>query len=174
MPKRRKYIKEDLEEIVQNNISVRGVLSDLGIVPAGGNYKTIQKKIQEFNIDTSHFLGQGYLRGKSHSFSKKIPLSEILVENSSYTSTSHLKNRLLKDNLFDYKCSECSISDWNGKPLSLHLDHINGINDDHRFDNLRLLCPNCHSQTPTWTGKNIGAYAPYVKNKGFKSDTTGA
>ncbi|MGB2240169.1 MAG: HNH endonuclease [Pseudomonadales bacterium] len=54
-----------------------------------------------------------------------------------------------------YNCSSCGIGDeWNGKPITLQLDHINGVNNDHRLDNLRMLCPNCHSQTDTWCGRN--------------------
>ena len=67
---------------------------------------------------------------------------------------AHLKERLVKEKYLEYKCAECGITEWNGKPLSLHLDHINGINNDHRIENLRFLCPNCHSQTNTYAGKN--------------------
>jgi 5-methylcytosine-specific restriction endonuclease McrA len=56
----------------------------------------------------------------------------------------------------EYKCQCCGISEWLDKPISLQLDHINGINNDHRIENLRFLCPNCHSQTDTYAGKNIG------------------
>ena len=67
---------------------------------------------------------------------------------------ARLKERLVKEGILEYKCAECGISKWNNKPLSLHLDHINGINNDHRIENLRFLCPNCHSQTDTYAGKN--------------------
>ena len=67
-----------------------------------------------------------------------------------------MKARLIKEGYIEYKCAICGIKDWLGQPLSLQLDHINGINDDHRLENLRLLCPNCHSQTDTYAGKNKG------------------
>lgn len=54
-----------------------------------------------------------------------------------------------------YKCNCCGIKDWNGKPIVLQLDHVNGIHTDNRWDNLRLLCANCHSQTDTYAGKNL-------------------
>lgn len=83
------------------------------------------------------------------------PLEDILVENSSYTNTKCLKEKLLKKKLLTNNCYECGIgSEWNGKPLSLQLDHKNGINNDNRLENLRLLCPNCHSQTPTFCGRH--------------------
>ena len=72
-------------------------------------------------------------------------MEEILIENSSYDNIASLKRRLLNEGYLEYKCSECGISEWNGKPLSLHLDHINGKHNDHRIENLRFLCPNCHS-----------------------------
>jgi len=53
-----------------------------------------------------------------------------------------------------FECSMCGIRDWNDKEITLELDHINGNNRDHRLANIRLLCPNCHSQTPTWRGRN--------------------
>lgn len=86
----------------------------------------------------------------------KIPLNEIIEGKHSYYKTGHLKHRLIEAKIFEDRCFECGLStEWNGKPIVLHLDHINGINNDHRLENLRLLCPNCHSQTSTWCGKNI-------------------
>lgn len=81
-------------------------------------------------------------------------LSKILVSNSSYKNMTRLKLRLQKELGLEYRCDNCKISEWLDKPISLQLDHINGINNDHRLENLRLLCPNCHSQTETFAGKN--------------------
>ena len=80
---------------------------------------------------------------------------EIFVENSSY-ARHNLKKRILRFNLIPFICSECDLSDeWNGKKIVLQLDHINGINNDNRIENLRFLCPNCHSQQDTFAAKNI-------------------
>ena len=87
---------------------------------------------------------------------KKVPLDEILKGEHPYYQTGKLKRQLLQANVFPYECDKCAISDWNGLPLSLHLDHINGDSSDHRLGNLRFLCPNCHSQTETYCGKNKG------------------
>lgn len=82
-------------------------------------------------------------------------MEEILVENSTYLNRAKLKERLVRDNLLKYECSVCgNTGEWNNKFLSLQLDHINGINNDNRIENLRFLCPNCHSQTDTFSGKN--------------------
>jgi 5-methylcytosine-specific restriction endonuclease McrA len=84
-----------------------------------------------------------------------IPLGELLVVGRG-TNRGHLKARLIKAGLLKHECAECGITAWRGKPLTLHLDHINGRNDDDRIENLRLLCPNCHSLTETYCGGNVG------------------
>ena len=111
--------------------------------------------VRRLSLDTSHWTGQGHLKGKTHNWTKKIPLSKILVVNSQYVSSSNLKRRLLREGVLEYLCSKCGITTWNEEPIILQLDHINGDNLDHRKENLRLLCPNCHSQTQTFAGRNI-------------------
>lgn len=86
---------------------------------------------------------------------KIIPMSELLVDDRPATNRVYLKNRLIKEGLIKNVCNDCGLSSsWNGKPLVLQLEHINGKNNDNRFENLCLLCPNCHSQTTTFAGKN--------------------
>lgn len=127
----------------------------LGLRVAGGNYKTLYAHIDEYKIDTSHWTGQGHLRGRTHTWAPKVPLDEILIENSRYRGGSYkLKHRLLTLGLLRPLCSLCGIFEWQGLPLRLQLDHINGIPTDNRLENLRLLCPNCHSQTESYCGKN--------------------
>jgi hypothetical protein len=85
--------------------------------------------------------------------------SEILVERSTYAWTSTLKRRLLKEGVLVNRCSRCGLGpEWQGEPLTMILDHRNGDNRDNRLGNLRLLCPNCNSQQPTFAGKNRGRY----------------
>ena len=84
-----------------------------------------------------------------------VPLEEILIGKHPTFQTSKLKNKLLKEAIKTNSCEECGLSDeWNGKLIVMHLDHINGRSDDHRLENLKMLCPNCHSQTPTYSGRN--------------------
>ena len=87
----------------------------------------------------------------------KIPLDEILNGNHPQYQTFKLKNRLFESGLKDNKCEMCGVKEWNGVQLNCELDHINGIRTDHRLENLRVLCPNCHSQTETYRAKNIAA-----------------
>jgi len=135
-------------------ISLRAVLQRLGLHPTGANYKTVQMTIARLGLDTRHFLGRGHLRGKSHGWARRLPLDVILVANSGYMSMWNLKRRLITGGLMESKCSECGLTEWRGGRLGLVLDHINGDARDHRLENLRLLCPNCNSQTPTFAGRN--------------------
>lgn len=82
-------------------------------------------------------------------------LNQYTTENKRLPNTHDTKLRLIKLGIFSNKCNTCSITDWNGKPLSLHLDHIDGNPRNNLISNLRLLCPNCHSQTDTYCGKNV-------------------
>jgi Zn finger protein HypA/HybF involved in hydrogenase expression len=146
------YSKETLSEIVSKCSNLAQVCRAYGITSSSGNYKTIKKKIQEFNIDISHFTR----KLKKVKVSERVNnIEDILVENSPYQNISSLKKKILKQGLMEYKCAICGISEWLGNPLSLQLDHINGISNDHRLENLRLVCPNCHSQTETFAGRNV-------------------
>lgn len=107
----------------------------------------IKRRCKQLNISTEHFI-------ISNNGSKKTSLKEILIENSSYKNTSRLKERLINEKYLEYKCDCCgNIGEWQGKPLILQLDHKNGNHQDNRLENLRLLCPNCHTQTETYGSK---------------------
>jgi 5-methylcytosine-specific restriction endonuclease McrA len=92
------------------------------------------------------------LRGVLRVRTRALPLKTMIRRKMARGS---IKRRLLELGLLDDCCSRCGICDWRGKPLVHHLDHINGVRDDWRLDNLRMLCPNCHSQTPTFAGRNL-------------------
>lgn len=148
------YTLEQFTEAVKTSYSKAGVLKQLNLDVSGGNYKTVDNLVKKFKLDTSHWTGQGHLRGKKCEWAKSnYETKDLLTENNTF-QTFKLKQRLLKEGIIQNKCSECGVSDWNGKALNMHLDHINGINNDHRLENLRMLCPNCHSQTDTYCGKN--------------------
>lgn len=146
--------RDELAKLVANSTTLSSVLKALGLTTKGtSNFHSLKKRLEEDNIDYHHIkLGLDSNKGRKFPSSKKIPLEKILVENSSY-SRDALKIRLVKEGLLDYKCSECGLIEWNGKPLSLQLDHKNGVHNDNRLFNLRFLCPNCHSQTKNFAGK---------------------
>jgi len=146
------YTDSELIDAISNSKSIADVLRFLNLSYNGGNYRTIKKNIKRLNISINHFNSKQEIISKNR---KKFSLEEIMIENSLYISTSSLKERILKEKILECKCIECGVTDtYNNKPIVLHLDHINGVNNDHRLENLRLLCPNCHSQTDTYAGKN--------------------
>lgn len=147
-----KYTHEQIRNAVPTCFSIRQLLLALGLADRGSNYKTIKTKLQALDIDTSHFTGQGHAKGKLK-IERRTHASEYLTYGSSITSYK-LKLVLLRDGLLDPTCSCCGGTEWLGGPIPLELDHINGDNADNRFENLRLLCPNCHALTPTYRGKN--------------------
>ncbi len=151
----RKLNVEKVKEAIAKSESLAGTLKILGLYVGGANYKTIHNFIKIHKIDTTHWKGQAIWRGKKLPYTKAIPLSKILVINSTYTSTSGIKRKLLKEDKILNKCYTCGQEPiWNGKLLVMVLDHINGINNDNRLENLRLLCPNCNSQQATFAGRN--------------------
>jgi Zn finger protein HypA/HybF involved in hydrogenase expression len=142
---------------VRENVSVAGVLRTLGLRPAGANYSMVHRRVRELSLSTSHWTGMGHLRGRSHDWAKKLPLSVVLCSPTRYRGGSAaLKERLFREGILTRRCSHCGLESWCNAPLALHLDHVNGDSEDNRVENLRVLCPNCHSQTATYCGRNKG------------------
>ena len=144
-----------LKNAVNTCTSYRQVLTKLGLREAGGNYSQIKKYIKEYKLSIKHFKGQGWKKGLSGLDLPRIPLEKILIKNSNFQSYK-LKKRLFAAGLKTARCEECG---WkkisvDGR-LPLELDHINGNSQDNRIENLRILCPNCHSLKPTHRGRNI-------------------
>ncbi len=151
----KKWSEEKLSKVVKNSLSIRGVIVQLGLIPAGGNYEQIKKYIREQNLDTSHFTGKGWRTGTQIPAVPAAPIEKILVKHS-YVQSFKLKKRLLKEGL---KTARCELCGWAKRSedgrVPLELDHINGDRYDNRLENLRILCPNCHSLQSTHRGKNI-------------------
>ena len=141
-----------LKKIVSEQYTYAAVLKEFNLSIAGGNMKSLKKYIKLFEISTDHFNEKiSFLT--SEYFNKKWDNEKIFCENSP-ALTQTVKSRIIKQNLFEYKCS-CGLKGlWNNKPITLQLEHKNGNNTDHRLENLEFLCPNCHSQTATYGSKN--------------------
>ena len=151
----RKYTEELLRDAVENSVSIARVLRYLGVVQSGGMHAHISRSIKRFGIDTSHFMGQAWRRNRT--FPDPRPPEEILrllPAGSPRAKGKRLRESLIKSGR-KYVCASCANSGvWMMRALTLHVDHINGNYLDCRPENLRFLCPNCHSQTPTHAGRN--------------------
>lgn len=141
----------DLKKLIEKSKTMAQVLGHFGLKNKGGNHRTLKKRLEEEGIDYSKFrsnFGVGRV-------APVLPLEQVLVENSTYTNRNFLKKRLIKEGVLRNECACCGMkAEWNGKPLVLILDHANGLPNDNRVQNLRLLCPNCNSQTDTFAGRN--------------------
>lgn len=157
---KRKWTDEQFIEAVRNSLSYAEVLRKIGLKVAVSNYDTVKRKIAELNLDTSHMSGKVWNYGERYrQVKQKQPLSEILIEHSTFVNTHHLRERLLREGIKEYKCECCGRTEWLGKPIKLELHHINGVKDDLRLYNLQILCPNCHTFTGNYRGKNMGMSA---------------
>ncbi|PIT90240.1 MAG: hypothetical protein COU22_03275 [Candidatus Komeilibacteria bacterium CG10_big_fil_rev_8_21_14_0_10_41_13] len=152
--RKRKWTKEQLQKAAIESTSVRKIIQKLGLKPAGGNYDQINKYLKLYKININHLKGRAWNKGLTGIGKPIIPLEKILRKNSHYQSYK-LKNRLFKINLKKPRCELCG---WNKKSpdgrVPLELDHINGDKLDNRINNIRILCPNCHSLQPTHRGLN--------------------
>lgn len=160
----RKYDKEWLEELCKDSYSLAEVLRKAGRKQAGGNQETLKKKIVEFNIDTSHFTGMLWNKGKTKetdgrlmrdSLNKeKYEIKDIFIKNSPVTQKV-MRGYIERHNLLEYKCQQCKCDgNWQNGIIALEIDHIDGDNTNNELSNLRYLCPNCHALTETYRGKN--------------------
>lgn len=157
MPRQPKYTAEILKPIVCESVSIGGVLDRLGLKRAGGNYRHINQRVAAYGLDTSHFKGQAWASGetkethasvRAQSIRLRRPDADVFRERSTF-SPSNLGGRLRQTGR-PHACAVCGLTEWQGAPIVLHVDHINGETSDNRLSNLRFLCPNCHQQTSTW------------------------
>lgn len=151
------------KEKIENSSSVRDLIKNLGFGKDVDKNGTLNRKVKNIleDFDTSHFTGHSWNKGKTKYNNKSLKqqsekasfkFEEIFCKDSKYCGGGiNIIKKLLEQKILDYECSKCNVKgEWEGQFLRLQLDHINGINNDNRIENLRLLCPNCHSQTETY------------------------
>lgn len=149
-----KYTKELLEDAVKDCLSFTQLCKKLGLIPKGGNYNTLKEKIVKYDINIDHFTGQGWNKVGHPSFGKfGQSLDNLFVENSRYSS-ANMRKRIINNQLKEYKCEVCGITEWLSQKITIELHHINGNHYDNRLENLQFLCPNCHSQTHNFCNSN--------------------
>lgn len=163
MPKgKTKYSKDLLEEVVNNSKSYAEVFRNLGLdVKNASKSRHIRQLISYYGISVEHFINSATrnLTAETSGLVKKVfeqirwSDEEVFIQNSPMRHGCRIKNRLLKMGWQEI-CAECGIGPmWNNKQLVLQVDHINGCSNDNRLENLRFLCPNCHTQTETYSNK---------------------
>lgn len=139
---------DEFVDIINDSNTFKEVANKIKIPNSSNNVHRLRNRVIELNISIDHFYKA------TDKFNGKYKLSDILCEKSLYTRG--LKDRLINEGILLNKCAWCGLVDsWNNNPIVLHMDHINGIHDDNRIENLRILCPNCHSQTSTYCGRNV-------------------
>jgi len=150
---KRRWTQEQLRASLKKSRSLGQLLTFLGLRPVGGNYAQVKKYLQEDGLDYSHLRGRSWEKGKTRPFRPILSLEEILVNGSFYQSFK-LKKRLFEAGLKEKRCEMCGWAKSTPEGyLPLELDHINGVHTDNRLENLRVLCPNCHSLQPTHRGR---------------------
>lgn len=127
--------EQRLRDAAAQCISVTGMCRILGLAPKGGNIGTLRHHIVRLNIDVTHHKGQGW---NKENYSSPMPTHKNVT----------IRKRLIREK--GHTCWSCNLSEWMGKPIPLELDHIDGNNRNNDEINLRILCCNCHAQTPTW------------------------
>lgn len=148
-----KLTDEEFSNLVKSSLNISEVLFKLGYSTAGNSwgYSQVKQRMQDLNLSGKDFRGKS--AAVTYAKNKELDTSKLLCENSKH-SRHVLRGHIIRNKLLPYKCAICGTVEWQGKTLSLELDHINGVNNDNRLENLRFLCPNCHSQTVTYGAKN--------------------
>lgn len=137
--KYRQYSDKDIIDKAKEVKSLRGLLLALNLRAVGGNYTNMKRHLQRLDIDTSHWTGRSWCKG------------EQLKDWQDYTSIGALKPHLITQR--GHKCESCFLSLWLNKQIILEIHHIDGDRSNNLYDNLQLLCPNCHSMTDNWRGR---------------------
>jgi len=137
---------KEIIEVCNNSLSMAKAAATLGI-----HFNTLKSRATKLGCYTINQSGKGMKKETA----PKISLKNILDGKHPSFQTNKLRIRLIKEGIKTEKCEVCGITGWNGKKVSFELDHIDGNRTNHKLENLRIICPNCHSQTHTYRARNI-------------------
>lgn len=167
-PWNKKWDDAKLAKLVAESGTYREVFNKLGRTLSGAGYDSLRKHVKRLGLDTSHFRRTGFA---SNFDSPKLEIESYLKKDGPRIANQTLKKKLLEQGIWEKDCCMvCGITnEWNGKPLTLQVDHINGDRKDNTLANLRIICPNCHTQTPTYSGRNMDRFCACGKKIGRKS-----
>lgn len=157
--KKNSYTEEELRAFVPSAFCLSTILRNFGLTASGQNHRILKKKIKDWGIDTSHFLGAGWNKNNFRPTEELIPLEDYL-QNKRKIGSHALKLKLIKFGVKENRCEACGLSEVFNPftkeivSIPIHLDHIDGNCEDNSLSNLRILCPTCHALTDTYCGKN--------------------
>jgi hypothetical protein len=147
--------RSNLQRALDEEANRTDALRSLGIQPTASAYRSLARLAAAGEIQLPRYEGHAWGAGQTFPEWRRRSLERKLVKGRR-TGTNHLRQQLLELGVKPHRCERCGRTEWNGEPIPLELDHIDGDRTDNRLENLRLLCPNCHAQTPTYRGRNIG------------------
>lgn len=147
----KKWTDEELAQAVATSTSLLQVTEKLKLARSGNTHQLVRQHIRRLGLDTSHWVCVAW-RAR-HGFQKIILSPDEVLVDPCPCGSAYVRRLVKRERIFPYCCAKCGLTEWQGEPITLQLDHINGVHSDCRRENLRWLCPNCHSQTSTWGAK---------------------
>lgn len=146
------FSEDELQKFCKESSSFRELAIKIGYYPNGGStLKALKEMVAKYNLDVTHFTGQSHQKN----LGKRRTSTEDYLTNKTVVTSYKLRNRLLEDGVFEYRCSCCGLTEWLGQPIPLELHHKDGNKSNNTLSNLELRCPNCHYFTDTYKTKNI-------------------
>ena len=157
MKKWEKFSKEEIERFAKESFSYAELARKCGYgKTSGSSIEQMHQMIDQYDLDVSHFTGQGWLAGKTYESGRYVPFDEYIK--GEHVQTNKIRKKLLKDGIKEHMCECCLNTTWNNVPIPLEVHHVDGNKNNNELDNLQLLCPNCHALTDNYRGKNIKKY----------------